>query len=200
MYYNLNNPFPQPFKFSRAQVCRGIGLSDKWQDNYTKVDLALETLASLNLIDYDPGPFYEYDPELDNTVPWMILYKVNQYSDPQKNVARTIIKEKRKINNNEDKAMIAAPIQDMSEKEIKKLQSKPSLKDHDWQYYDDFVRGNNLLNGDNPYYDIAYQICSDVRSYLKEGKTANFEVTDEIRKVCIGLFNYDYCDELVGKD
>ena len=203
IYHNLKNPFPQPFKFSRAQICRGLGLSDRWQDNLTKIDLALETLSSLGLIEYDAGPFYEYDPELDNTVPWMILYKVNQYSEPQKNVAKTIIREKRKINNmsNESKAMVAAPIRDISEKEIKKLQSKPSLKDHDWDYYNELTRGNKLLNRgkDNVYYDIAYQLCLSIRNYLLKGETANFKITDKTRKVCIGLFNYDYCDELVGK-
>ena len=199
VYYNLKNPFPQPFKFSRAQVCRGIGLSDRWQDNLTKIDFALETLASLNLIDYDPGPFYEYDPELDVTTPWMILYKVNQYSDPQKNVAKTIIKEKRKINNNEDKAMIAAPIQDMSEKEIKKLQSKPSLKDHPIDYYNTRAGQSPLAYFGSETYDLVKLLYTSIKSYLQEGEIANFEVTEQLRQVCIELFDCDYCDELVGK-
>lgn len=202
-YKNRNNFFPEPFKFSRAQICRSMGISENWGPNITRVTFGLETLASLNLIVYDAGPFYIYDDELDTVVPWMYLYKVNLYSDPQKNVAKTIIKENRKIDkmNDEDKAMIAAPIQDMSEKEIKKLQGKPSLKDHNWDYYNELTRGNKLLNigEDNIYRDVAFQLCRDIRSYLLDGKISNLNITDEARKVCIGLFNYDYCDELVGK-
>lgn len=68
--YRYNHPYTdKPFKFSCAQICRGLGLSVTNPDNTVAIKGALETLSNLDLIRYNPGPFYERNAAKNATVP-----------------------------------------------------------------------------------------------------------------------------------
>ena len=121
-YNNANSS--KPFQFSKARLCRELGFNERALSSQLKVEGALDTLSKVGLMEYNSGPFYEYNSDLSAPVPWMRLYKVNMYSSTQKDIAKKISKENTKQLDDDTKAMFAIP-----EESPKQLEEKPQVQE-----------------------------------------------------------------------
>ena len=95
----------------------------------------------------------------------MYLYKVNQYSEPQKNVAQTVIRENIKINElgNENKAMLAIPMEEI----VNKNQIESKI-DKTLEELVECTRGLNEHN--TPYYKEARILWEQFHNYFEVQK------------------------------
>ena len=215
--YKYNNPSnSKPFQFSRAQLCRELGFCDTTFSNKIKVEGALETLSKVGLIEYDAGPFYEYNSDVKAPVPWARLYKVNMYSTPQKNVAKRISKKNIEQLDDDTKAMFT-----VSEKESpKQFEEKPRVQETkpysiessteivveehngektlDGRYWS---HGENSLDNDTRKFnheDGFDELCLAIRGFCL-GENYSIEKSDRLSQLSIKMWGKDYTTVLEEK-
>lgn len=207
--YRYNHPYTdKPFKFSCAQICRGLGLSVTNPDNTVAVKGALETLSNLDLIRYNPGPFYERNAEKNATVPWMYLYKVNEYSKAQKNVANQLSKEEKENIGNDIKAMFTIPKKE-SLKQFEEKSQVQEKKPYSTEIVVEEFNGEKILDGKR-WYDLDNntrefnhedgfnELCLAIRGFCL-GEDYSIEKSSKLSQLSIKIWGKDYTTVLEEK-
>ena len=192
-----------PYCVSLTGLGSMMGFS-KSKNTNRKILSALETLRKVGLIDFEDGYYYK---TLENGQ-ITHFYKINNVywkSAVQESLAEWASRDPEIATADEvlfdivDRELKEDNVEQPTKEIKQENKSTRRLSDYSIDYYNIRAGQSPLSYFGSESYDLVKLLYNSIKSYLQEGEIANFEVTEQLRQVCIELFDYDYCDELVGK-